>query len=253
MTFFVHLMMLVASGDFGAHAFSATLSRQSHHGFGRSTLLHAGRSEKAIVSVPSDVSKRISFVSSLVTVNDADVNEVGDDNSDGIDDNDDDGDDDVGAAVPDASPELRALLLARNAQFLAGLRLRKEAIDTVLRCKPMDSFGPHRVSFSSCCLLASSLLCSDPRTAALDVEDRWLQLRDSIGMTRATLKRYATQVRWGVAHPRTVNATDQHPCMHFIHVFAPLQPPLTRSTPRWPSTSSSSPSRCLLSLPLPLP
>ena len=144
MTFYVHLMMLVASGDFGAHAFSATLSRQSHHGFGRSTLLHAGRSEKAIVdsfvSVPSDASKRISFVSSLVTVNDADVDEVGDDNSDGIDDNDDDGDDDVGAAIPDASPELCALLLARNAQFLAGLRLRKEAIDTVLRCTAMDSF-----------------------------------------------------------------------------------------------------------------
>ena len=99
MTFYVHLMMLVASGDFGAHAFSATLSRQSHHGFGRSTLLHAGRSEKAIVSVPSDVSKRISFVSSLVTVNDADVDEVGDDNSDGIDDNDDDGDDDASPLV----------------------------------------------------------------------------------------------------------------------------------------------------------
>ena len=80
------------------------------------------------------------------------------------------------------------------------------------------------------------------------MEDRWLQLRDSIGMTRATLKRYATQVRGGVAHPGTVNASDRHPCRHFIHVFATLRPPRTRSTPRWPSTSSSSPSRCLLSL-----
>ena len=149
MTFFVHLMMLVASGDFGAHAFSATLSRQSHQGFGRRTSQYAGRPEKAIidsvVTAPSGESKRISFVSSLVTAIDADGNEVGDDNCDGINDNDDDGDDDVGAAVPDASPELRALLLARNAQFLAGLRLRKEAIDTVLRCMAMDSIG--RVSF----------------------------------------------------------------------------------------------------------
>jgi len=156
MTFFVHLMMLVASGDFGAHAFYSTLSKQSHHSVGHRAPLYADRPEKAIIdSVVTGESKRISFVSSLVAVNDADVNEVGDDNSDGIDDNDDvNGDDDVGAAVPDASPELRALLLARNAQFLAGLRLRKEAIDTVLRCMAMDSFGPHRVSFSSRCLLA---------------------------------------------------------------------------------------------------
>lgn len=57
-------------------------------------------------------------------------------------------------------------MLARNQQFLESLKVRKDAIDTVLQ---------------------------DPRLAAVDIEDRWLQLRDSIGMTRATLKLYTQQ------------------------------------------------------------
>ena len=48
------------------------------------------------------------------------------------------------------------------------------------------------------------------------MEDRWLQLRDSIGMTRATLKRYATQVRGGRRAPAHRQCHRPAP-MHAFH------------------------------------
>ena len=80
------------------------------------------------------------------------------------------------------SSSIGELIMSRNRQFLESLKLRKDAIEIVL--------SDPRISSSSS---SSSSNSSSNACVSLDIEDRWLQLRDSIGMTRATLKLYASQ------------------------------------------------------------
>lgn len=115
----IHLMLLLVSRDIVINGFAVSVLP------GRANQLYSSTRPTYEATELAGEPRRIAFVSSLATVVD---------NGDDPGDDDDDGDvnADIGGGN-DASPELRALLLARNAQFLTGLRLRKEAIDTVLR------------------------------------------------------------------------------------------------------------------------
>jgi len=84
------------------------------------------------------------------------------------------------------SSSIGELMLMHNRLFLESLKLRKEAIETVLA-------DPRITSLSSSSSPTDSNSDSDDICVSLDIEDRWLQLRDSIGMTRATFKLYASQ------------------------------------------------------------
>ena len=88
------------------------------------------------------------------------------------------------------SSSIGELMMTHNRLFLESLKLRKEAIETVLADPRITSLTSS--STDNCNNDSNSNSGSDV-CVSLDIEDRWLQLRDSIGMTRATFKLYASQ------------------------------------------------------------
>lgn len=88
-----------------------------------------------------------------------------------------------------SSSSVGELMMTRNRLFLESLKLRKDAIETVLNDPRITSLSSS--SSTSNNITNNSTNNSTSRvitSVSLDIEDRWLQLRDSIGMTKATLK-----------------------------------------------------------------